>query len=225
MLEHRLVAVIIDNSGLILSGSAYFIISYFTPKYSNLYNLKSNLPLGILTSLFLYDGLANVVFFVLCLLLFVLGTYRFSRTVVRKLSVFATVTMFVSGIVGNIYWVILDPLAKEIGQSGVMFALFGIAFMLCIYNLSFLVDDFMNVVKRQNKMEPFDSFISLISAGVAIYLLFMLVFEKSQFLNITQGVAYQIHGLCFMLGISGLILYKHLMLDRNLKISQGSETT
>lgn len=186
---------------LIVAGIFYFSVSYFTPYYPSFYNLGSNLPWGIITSLFLYDGWANIPFFVMSVALFTVSNFRLPQPLVKKNVIFATVSMFIIGIIGNVYWVTVNPTVTEFGQSGVIYALYGVVFIFCINNTGYLFDDFRIGFKKLTKRGKFGSIVSLFAVLIGLFTLLQIILTKRMFLNIAPGVAYQVHAFTFLLAL------------------------
>lgn len=190
-----------DSSILIIAGSVYFVISGLTLQYNALFNTYANLPWGVLTALFLYDGWVNILFFALCVALFILSSYRLPRQSVRRRAALVTVGMFAIGVCANIYWVMTYPFFLDYGQSGVIFALYSIVFVFCVSQLGYAVNDLKRGLRSLNGEELSNSKASIISLFIALFVLLEILIEKGQFLNEIPGVAYQVHAFSFLVGI------------------------
>lgn len=213
MAKSRITELLEDSSGLIITGLVYFVVSEFIPQYNYLFNTHANLPWGVFTALFLYDGWTNILFFALCVTLFILSSYRLPEQSVKKRMAFATIGMFVIGVCANIYWVFMYPLKPGYGQSGVIFALYGIVFMFCALQVGFVFDDIKRGLRTLKGKDLTNSKASIIGLLIALVILLEILIEKGQFLNETYGVAYQVHAFSFLVGVvSG---YAYFIVMRN----------
>lgn len=190
-----------DSFILIISGIAYFIISVLTPMNKELINVYANLPWGVFTSLFIYDGWQNVIFFTICIFLLFAFNFRLPKLNVKSRALFSTASMFIIGLIANVFWVIRNPLLGEYGQSGVVFALYGIVFAFSFSQISYIFEDLKRGWRSLNFKERRKLKISISILVIPTLIFLQLTVNVGQFLNENNGVAYQVHGVSFFLGI------------------------
>ncbi len=198
-----------DYYPLLLGSVIFFIVSIFVPNVRYLY-LSPTRPWSIFTYMFVYDGYGNIELFILLFFFYLFASYRFSDVWKLKMTRFLTVSMFVIAILSGIYWVILFPKSPGYGQSGVVYALYGMIFVLCILNplfyLQSLFDFLEHIILRQsihrnysgNFMDPTTSLISVL---FFICIIIQLYFSKTYFFNEHTGIGYPLHEVSFLLGI------------------------
>ena len=198
--------VITNSRLLILAGTAYFLFSFIFTQLTSTnpnpyYDNSSNSPIGVLTGLFLYDGLGNVLSFVTSIVLFAISSVRYTKLTIRTRASFSIAALFLIGFLANIYWVTRYPTLSTYGQSGAMFALNGIVLIFCVFNIGPLFEDLKNGISNLKGKSKRNFFASSMSLVMAIFILYYVVFLKPAFLNEAPGVAFPVHAFSFLLGV------------------------
>lgn len=190
-----------DSLFLIIVGMVYYFVTRFVPPYNVLYNVNANFPWGIFTSIFVPDTWQNFGLYAFCIVLFMISAYRLPRVVVRKRAIFLTIFMFVIAILSDYYWVMTFPSEESFGQSGVIFALYGLVTALCGSNIMYFRSNLRYKTELDESKKKTEEKISLYSVVIAVVLLLYPVFQPKVFFMEGYHVAYQIHEFSFVVGV------------------------
>lgn len=187
---------------IILGGGIFFIVSHFVPHMDYLY-LSPNRLWSVLTYMFVYDGPGNIELFIMLFAFYLIASYRFTSTWKFKMSKFLTGSMFLIAILSGIYWIIMFPQSQGYGQSGVIYALYGMIFVICILNtILYFRDSCVSLKQMKHGRENALILITtLISATVFLWIIIQLIIQKSYFFDEYTGIGYQLHITSFLLGI------------------------
>ncbi|MGP6240148.1 hypothetical protein ACNF40_07035 [Cuniculiplasma sp. SKW4] len=177
-------------------------MSYFAPHSNYLYLSQTRLW-SVLTYMFVYDGSGNIEVFIMLLAFYLIASYRFAGAWKLKMSKFLTGSMFFIAIISGIYWIIMFPQSQGYGQSGVIYALYGMIFMICLLNpiLYFLDASLSSKQKKHLKENNLILATTLISLSVFLWIIIQLIISKTNFFNEYTGIGYQLHIVSFLLGI------------------------
>ena len=187
----------------------YVLFSYiFTTHITNpnqFVDSMKNYPLGIFTSLFIFDGVGNVFVFVLfyviflCLVMWITKSYvSVDREIVNKLikhlTLFSTTAMFAIAIVGNLFWVEVYRVGTR-GQSGVVSSFMGIVVSIILaLPIHFVAVRIAEAKKLTVHEVP--------AIAVILILVYIIKTYSSQVFNVSNGVASPIHAITFFIGLS-----------------------
>lgn len=203
---------------LLVVGLLYFLICvYVTEFVPNLsaYYLSPKTPIGIFTSLFVYDGWTNIVVFVGA------GTFYYisnlyvpeEKEMMRTWSI--TLAIFSAAILANYLWLFTDPSKPSIGQSGVVYALIGVMMIFALHNIFTLRKDSLMYIWKSlksgrkahlNKLE----LSAVVSIPIFAVFFYQIVSSPSVFLSKGANINYFVHGLSFLLAFyvfAPLIVY------------------
>jgi hypothetical protein len=189
---------------IIVGGGVLFIGSLFVPHAEYLY-LSPTRPWSILTYMFVYDGSGNIKVFTLLIVFYLIVSYRFNCIWKLRMSQFLTLSMFLIAIISGFYWTIKFPQIVGYGQSGVVYALYGMIFIICILNpflylyFSKFSTPFDKIVQKKENFWVLGT--TLLSVVIFIWVIFQLIIYKSSFFNEAPDVGYQLHVVSFVLGI------------------------
>ena len=189
-----------DYYPLLLGSAIFFIVSIFVPNVKYLY-LSPTRPWSIFTYMFVYDGSGNIELFILLFFFYLIASYRFSDVWRLKMSRFLTVSMFLIAIISGICWVILFPKSQVYGQSGVVYALYGMVFIISLLSPLSYFGVLVNSLKQRPNENLINSSITLASAGIFVGIIALVLFCKNSFFNVQIGIGYQLHMISFLLGI------------------------
>ena len=216
-----------DYYPLLLGSVIFFIVSIFVPNVRYLY-LNPTRPWSIFTYMFVYDGSVNIENFVMLIIFYLFASYRFSEAWKLKMSRFLTVSMFLIAIISGICWVILFPKSQVYGQSGVVYALYGMVFIISLLSPLSYFGVLVNSLKQRPNENLINTILTLISAIIFAWIIAHVLFCRASFFNVQIGIGYQLHMISFLLGIiiglGGFVyLNRHLGNLPNL-VSKGSES-
>jgi len=206
---------IIPIFGVIFFLTGYLVIKY-APDVSILYN-SSGTPWGIFTSVFIYDGPGNVVYFTILFLFFFVENITYDQSVRLWRSLLTIGVSLSSALVANVFDLILftanSSNARSYGQSGVIYAFWGIIFILSMLYLFDHFKSFKQIMKKVNgttiKVWPTKKSLLIISCLFATiifsYTLFYISVYPRRFLSAAPDVNYFVHIISFIAG--SLIFY------------------
>lgn len=189
-----------DYYPILLVSAVFFIVSIFVPNVKYLY-LSPTRPWSIFTYMFVYDGYVNIELFIMLFFFYLVASYRFSDVWKLKMSRFLTVSMFLIAIISGIYWVILFPKSPGYGQSGVVYALYGMVFIISLMSPLGYFRVSVNSLKQRLNENWIGFAAALISAIIFVWIIFQLWLSKIYFFNEHLDVGYQLHEVSFLLGI------------------------
>ncbi|MEM0143474.1 MAG: hypothetical protein QXL94_05940 [Candidatus Parvarchaeum sp.] len=198
--------LIIAFSILFVPGLIFFSIHPYSIPSCPVNSICSSVhnPMGVLTSIFLFDGIGNIVGAFVYFLVFVLADLMLYDEIKRKRIVFASIYMYVGGVAANLFGLITMPRVIFYGQSGVVYSFMGIVFGFIVLNLFSAVRNVKKgTIKRlgSKKYSYYKRFSLYFNLIFFIIILLEVVIEPSLFLSKALGVDTPIHGVAFLLGI------------------------
>ena len=185
----------------LVSISGYTLSSYYmTPSY----------PLGILTSVFIYDGKYNWQWYMLYAIPFLFANVAYSIKVQAKRSLWAISFSFLIAFFVNLIFFIglifYHYKLNSYGQSGVVFSLIGIVVGMSGWDLIY---GLYSRLRRSNDSDTPGMLrfkkvrlpISFASEIVILYLTVTYLIHPRMFFSVVSGTNYFVHIMCFILGI------------------------
>lgn len=203
---------------LLVVGLFYFLVCvYVTEFIPNLsrYYLSPKTPIGIFTSLFVYDGWTNIVVFMGVGIFYYISNLYVPEENQMKRTWSITLAIFSAAILANYLWLFTDPSKPSIGQSGVVYALIGVMMIFALHNVFTLNKDSLKYIWKSlktrhkahlNKLE----LSAVMSIPVFAIFFYQIVSSPSVFLSKGTNINYFVHGVSFLLAFyvfAPLILY------------------
>lgn len=210
---------------VILVGLALFLPNYLLIPYLHFnescplstFCSSVSTPLGTFTSLFIFDGWANLYAFIMWFAFLFLITVFMSANLVKAYTKFIALSLFPISIIGNgiglIFFAIRGITAQAYGASTLTYVFLGLLFGL---SASILVE---NLNKHTWKNSVFLTnlvFLCGVVAGILV--------APAALFSIAPHVDYSVHEVSFLLGTVFMILYAKLIVfgKRSLHASKTS---
>lgn len=151
-------------------------------------------PLGAILSLFTFDTWIDVMYAVVGVFLLWLINRKMSNEIQSSRSAFAAVFMYASAIFVNLVYIAIAPSGSSFyGPS----AVYGLAAILLAFNI-------INLILLRGSLTQNEKYANII---VFIIMMIWLYFNKHSFVSVLPGVPMQIHGIVFIIGFVGTIIY------------------
>jgi len=180
-----------------ISGAIYIISSTY-PMFNDILKASPTTPWGIVTSLFVHQGLEHLAFnmaglFAFFFLFSVTQLHLSKQEVEKRVSLFL-IAMFLMAIFSNILWMILVPQASTAGSSGLVFASEGIFTGFTLLNGLQIMELLKNGWKNRKRLMA----IHLCNLAIFGALFVQIVFAPQIFLNVAPAVNAFVHGVSFL---------------------------
>lgn len=173
-------------------------------------------PWGLFTSLLVYDGWQNAaVFFILAGVYLPLSTSVDRETRKGRSRFMAAVAMVVA-VASNAVWAALVPYSTSFGQSGVVYAAWGLLLAFCV----------MDMLPRGPQGSPWKLHYStkeerstaITNLAFVVATVGSIVSNPGQFLNVGPGVNAFVHAIAFLGGYFAVYMYRYrTKLSRDLR--------
>jgi len=222
--RHRLIRllwrIVLDFKLLFLMFMFLFVISTAIFVISSTYSmlndiLKASLvtPWGVVTSLFVHQGLEHLAYNMAGLLAFfflfsIINSHLSKQEIKTRVSLFL-IAIFLMAIFSNTLWMILVPQASTAGSSGLVFASEGIFMGFTLLNGLQIIELFKDGGKDRKRLMA----IYLCNLTIFGVLFVQIVLTPQIFLNVAPAVNAFVHGVSFLGGFSLTIfwsLYRRL---------------
>lgn len=175
---------------------------------------SASTPWGAISSLFLYDGWTNVLFFIGSIVLFFELSLALPNKFIKKRVVFATISMFAIGIGVNVLQIVFVHGILYYGPSGVLYAFFGLIFGFAILDtlespFRVKLHGILDLKSRQALSHFVVNVIILLMISGWIYI------DTGGFLSKAPNVDYAAHGMAFLGGMIVTLVFgfstRHLL--------------
>jgi membrane associated rhomboid family serine protease len=181
----------------VISGAIYVLSSTY-PMLNDILKASPTTPWGIVTSLFVHEGLEHLAFnmaglFAFFFLFSVTQLHLSKQEVEKRVSLFL-IAMFLMAIFSNILWTTLVPQASTAGSSGLVFASEGIFMGFTLLNGLQIMDLFKDEWRGRKRLMA----IYLCNLAIFGVLFVQIVFAPQVFLNVAPAVNAFVHGVSFL---------------------------
>lgn len=181
---------------LTLSIMAYASIAIF-PSLSDTLLASSQTPWGVITSIFIHlesqHLIANMVAFLVFLVLFVVINIFLPQEEKMRRERFLLLNIFVSAILSNLMWIILLPNVNATGASGLVYASEGVMLGFALLN-SLKLKDIRKCCPEKGKLVLG---IRIFNVIVFLSVFLQIVLAPIAFLNVSPRVNIFVHGIAF----------------------------
>ena len=182
---------------MLLACSSLFVCSLVYPGLNDVLAASGRTPWGIVTSLFVHDGIEHLSFNMISLFVFSLvfasSNSFLSETEKKRRIHFFFIVSFSAAILSNLLWITLIPQIGTIGASGTVYASEGVMMGFCMMNSLNMLD----WAKYKTKGK-YPRLVIAFNLLVLISLLLQILFSAGTFLNVGAGVNAAVHGLAFL---------------------------
>lgn len=214
----------------VIGGFIYFIDKNPTSLY-----LGGTTPWGIITSIFVYDGLSNITSFYLLASLYIFSTIYQTPLVRAQRSTLIVKSSYFVPVFVNVLWFARAYNvngAFSYGQSGIIYAYWGI---ITFFSLVSFFEIFFGWRKIKSNKASYDNkefktlktknYFSLFFDISILILTFGLLTNPTVFFNMSKGVNYFVHVFSFLGGIAIGDLFMLLDRFRALKTKKNAKST
>lgn len=221
---------------LILFGmivfSAGYAVRYYSANISILYNsLKT--PWGVVTALFVYDGVDNAIVYAFFVILFIAANAAYGRSLRVERYILTTGASLVAAIIGNIaslgLFVVKYPNGFDVGQSGIVYGFMGAIgiiafsdiFLYCQQEIKKIRKKPLGTIMKNRVGGRLRRVITYIFTTLTFLFTFVYaVADHPAFFSVAPGIDSLVHVVSFGAGaiVSLYILYRYG--DRMLCISE-----
>ena len=207
---------------LFVISTAIYVTSSTYPMLNDVLKASPATPWGVVTSLFVHQGLEHLAFNMAGLLAFfflfsITNSHLSKQEIEKRVSLFL-IAIFLMAIFSNILWMILVPQASTIGSSGLVFASEGIFMGFTLLNGLQIIELFKDGGKDRKRLMA----IYLCNLTIFGVLFVQIVFAPQIFLNVAPAVNAFVHGISFLGSFFLTIfwsLYRTLRSKGRLKLS------
>jgi hypothetical protein len=155
-------------------------------------------PWGIATSVFLFDGWANIPVFLGILLMYTAFTGNVEGQERQSRARFTTVVMFGAAMMANMLWLLAKPLTYSWGPSGVIYSMWGVLLAFALFDAMPKTAKSLNprtwYSSKQERIAAMDNLVVFSSTAIFLFL------EPGQFLSAGPGINVFVHGVGFLGG-------------------------
>ena len=222
---------------LILFGmivfSAGYAVRYYSANMSILYNsLKT--PWGVVTALFVYDGVDNAIVYAFFVILFIAANAAYGRSLRVERYFLTTGASLVAAVIGNIaslgLFVVKYPNGFDVGQSGIVYGFIGAIAAIAFFDIVFYL---LLAIKKVRKKPPRIIMKNRVGGRLrraityiftTLTFLFTIVYAVADFpafFSVAPGIDSLVHIVSFLAGaiVSSYLLYRYR--DRMLWFSES----
>jgi membrane associated rhomboid family serine protease len=196
------------------------------PRLESVLSASRETPWGVITSLFSHSSIPHIALnmgsLLLFFLLFAFCNSTFLSDEKKKIEKYLLFSIFLIAIISNIAWVVLTS-NLTVGASGLVYAVQGSLAGFALINGLQLFP--LSRLKFQSLAT-----LSIIIVNILVFTVSFLqiLLDTGGFLSVGQGVNIIAHGLSFILGLFGSVIWYHFvgkisLLDKsNITLSSGS---
>ena len=175
---------------------------------------SSATPWGVITSLFVYNGVNHFVSNTIAIIGYTLifTAINYNDEYRRRHSFFLLFTAFFIAILSNLLWIHLHPDIPSVGSSGIGYATLGIDMGFALFNITYYIFRRITqykIVKREKTILNF-----ILNLIVFCFFIALYFYMPRIFFSISPNVNIFIHKISFPIGFTATMLYLIYMLPK-----------